>query len=75
MLNKLQTIFEDITGDYQTKLTGDMLINEDLNISSIGRIQLVYAIEDKFGIEIPAKEIRKFICVNDVIEFLEKTVG
>lgn len=75
MLNDLQTVFEEITGDYETELKPEMVINEDMNLSSIGKIQLIYAIEDKFNIDIPSKAIRKFITVNDIIDFLNENVG
>lgn len=75
MLNELQNIYEEITGDFDTKLTEEMVIDEEMNLSSIGKIQLIYAIEDKFNVEIPAKAIREFIKVEDMIKYLNENIN
>lgn len=72
MLDKLQEIYEEVTGDFDITLTPDMVIDEDLNLSSIGKIQLVYAIEEKFDLEIPSKAIRQFVKIENIIEFLKE---
>lgn len=74
MIDKLQEIFEEITGDYETELKPEMVINEDMNLTSIGKIQLIYAIEDRFDVEISSKAIRQFISVGDIIDFLNENV-
>lgn len=74
MLEKLQEIYEEITGDFDTVLTGDMIINEDLSLSSIGKFQLVYAIEEYFNIDIPSNAIREFIKIKDLVKFLNENV-
>lgn len=74
MLEKLQEIYEEITGDFDTVLTDDMVINEDLSLSSIGKIQLVYAIEESFNVDIPSKAIKEFIKIKDIVNFLNENV-
>lgn len=75
MLEKLQEIYEEITGDFDTVLTGDMIINEDLSLSSIGKFQLVYAIEECFDIDIPSNAIREFVKIEDIIKFLSENTN
>lgn len=73
MLEKLQDIFQDITGRTDIILTPKTkLNNKDYNFSSFAIIQLICAIEDEFDIDIPNSEIKKFKTVNDIIKFLEK---
>lgn len=72
MLEILKEIYSEISGDYDTEITPKTKIENDLNLSSLGKIQLICNIEDRFDVEIPATEIRKFKTVKDLIKFLEK---
>ena len=72
MLEKLQELFNDITGKSVVITPATKLKNKDLAISSYSLIQLICAIEDEFDIEIPNSQIKKFKTVKDVISFIEK---
>lgn len=73
MLERLQSVFNDITGRTDVIITPKTkLNNKEYNFSSFALIQLICAIEDEFDIEIPNSEIRKFKTVKDVISFIEK---
>ena len=50
------------------------LIN-DLGINSLDLADLVMNCEDKFNIEIKDEEIRDFVTVGDVAEYLEKVTA
>lgn len=72
MLEILKEIYSDLTGDYDTEITPKTKIENDLNLSSFGKVQLICNLEDRFDIEIPVSEIRKFKTVKDLIKYLEK---
>lgn len=72
MLETLQEIYSNITGDYDTEITPKTKIEDGMNLSSLGKVQLICSIEDRFDVEIPATEIRKFKTVKDLMKFLEK---
>ena len=73
MLERLQSVFNDITGRTDVIITPKTkLNNKEYDFSSFALIQLICAIEDEFDIEIPNSEIRKFKTVKDVISFIEK---
>lgn len=73
MLERLQKIFNNITGREDIVITPKTKINnKEYNFSSFALIQLICAIEDEFDVEIPNSKIKKFKTVGDVIEFLEK---
>ena len=74
MLDKLQKIYNDITGTDELVLTTKIKL-KDLKLSSLGLIQLVCAIEDEYDIEISNSSLKSFKTVKDVVEYLEKTVG
>lgn len=43
----------------------------DLGINSLELADLVYACEEKFGVEIDDDDLRNFITVGDVVKYLE----
>ncbi len=46
-------------------------IIEDLDADSLDVVELIMALEDKFGIEIPDSEAEKLISINDVVTYIE----
>ncbi len=72
MLERLQNIFNDLTGRTDIIITPKTkLNNKEFNFSSFAIIQLICAIEDEFDIEIPNSAIKKFKTVKDVLAFIE----
>ncbi len=47
------------------------LIN-DLEADSLDAVEIVMAIEDEFGIEIPDEEAEGFKNIGDIVDFVEK---
>lgn len=72
MLEILKEIYSNLTGDYDTEITPKTKIDGDMDLSSLGKVQLICNIEDRFDVEIPVAEIRKFKTVKDLMKFLEK---
>lgn len=50
----------------------DSKIIEDLGADSLDVVELVMALEEKFGIEIPDGEAEKLISISDVVAYVEK---
>lgn len=71
MFETILKIYRDLTGDYATQINPKTKINE-LNLSSLGIAQLVCEIEDRFDLEISAKDLRSFKKVQDIVSYLEK---
>ena len=53
----------------QVKL--DSKIIEDLGADSLDVVELVMALEEKFGIEIPDSESEKLVSIKDVVDYIE----
>ncbi len=45
---------------------------EDLGADSLDAVELVMAVEEEFGIEVPDEEAEKLISVGDIISHVEK---
>ena len=74
MLEILQEIYSELTGDYDKVITPKTRLDEGINLSSLGKVQLLCEVEDRFDVEIPATEIKSFKTVKVVIDYLEKNV-
>lgn len=74
MFEKLQELYNGISGREDIKLDPQMKL-KDLELSSLGLVQLICAIEDEFDIEISNKELKSFKSVKNVVDYLEKALG
>lgn len=55
----------------EDKVTGESGIAEDLGADSLDVVELLMAIEDEFGIEIPDDEIENIKTVDDLVKYIE----
>jgi len=46
------------------------LLTDDLGIDSFGSIEIVYDLEDHFGIEIPEKDLADVKTVDDIVNYI-----
>lgn len=67
LVEEIQIDANDITMDAE-------LVN-DLGINSLELADLIMVCEEKFGIEIGDDDIRKFVTVADICEYLEGITG
>jgi acyl carrier protein len=49
----------------------DSVLTTDLGANSLDLVNLITDCEEKFNIEIPEEDLRKFITVKDVVVYLE----
>ena len=63
----------DILAEYTEAdiITETSMLEADLGLSSFDVVSIVGDFEDTFGIEIPDRDIPKFVCVKDIIDYLE----
>jgi len=48
---------------------------DDLGADSLDSIELVMALEEEFGIEIPDEDAEKLHTVNDAVNYVRKKIG
>jgi len=46
---------------------------EDLGADSLDTVELVMALEEEFGVEVPDEQAEKLLSVGDVIKYIEET--
>lgn len=72
MLNKIELIISRYT-DYK-EIKESSMLEADLGLSSFDVVSIITEFEDEFHIEIPDRDIGKFISVKDIIKYLETKV-
>lgn len=70
MLDQLQKIYNEVVGREDLILSPSDKLS-DLGLSSLGLIQLICEIEDRFDIEISNRELAKLKTTKDVLKCLE----
>ena len=53
------------------EITKDSILNADLGLSSFDVVSIITDFEEKFHIEIPDRDIGKFVSVRDILEYME----
>ena len=72
MLGKISEIIkEQLNLDGGTEITADTSFKDDLGADSLDLFELVMALEEEYGLEIPAEELEGLETVGDVVEFIK----
>ena len=56
----------------EDQVTPEAKFIEDLGADSLDQVELIMALEEQFGAEIPDEEAEKLTTVGDAIEYIEK---
>lgn len=71
MLEKVKEIIEDKLGVDGVEITAETNFKDDLGVDSLDLFELVMALEEEFGTEIPSEDLEKLTTVGKVIEYIE----
>ena len=71
MLEKVKAVIEEKLNADGEDITESTSFKDDLNADSLDLFELVMALEDEFGIEIPSEDLEKLETVGDVLEYLQ----
>lgn len=55
----------------ENKIASSALLKEDLEIDSLGRVELALALEDAFGLILPDEELEDIATVGDIVSLVE----
>ncbi|MBO6207385.1 MAG: acyl carrier protein [Lachnospiraceae bacterium] len=72
MLEKLIAIIEEQLNVEGTEVTLESNFKEDLKADSLDLFELVMALEEEFGIEIPSEKLESFTTVGSVVEYMKE---
>ncbi|MCQ2865642.1 acyl carrier protein [Helicobacter pylori] len=55
-----------------SQVTPEAKFVKDLGVDSLDIVELIMALEERFGIEIPDEQVGKIVNVGDVMRYIEK---
>lgn len=75
MFDKIKEILIDELQIKESDITTEAELVNDLGINSLELADLIMVFEEKFDIEISEGDIRKFLTVGDIVDYLTKAIG
>lgn len=70
---KVKEIIVEQLGVNEDQLNREAKMIDDLGADSLDAVELVMAIEEEFGIEVPDDEAEKLTAVGEIIDYVEKS--
>ncbi len=70
--DRIRAIIAEQLGVKQEEVTDQAKFIEDLGADSLDTVELVMALEEEFGIEIPDEDAEKMVSVGDAIKYIEE---
>ena len=71
--DKIKDIIVEQLGVNAEQVTRESKMIEDLGADSLDAVELVMAIEEEFGIEVPDDQAEKLVAVGDIIDYVDKS--
>jgi acyl carrier protein len=72
---KVKKIIEEKLSVNADQITNDAKFAEDLKADSLDTVELVMALEDEFGLDIPDEEAENIKTVQNAIDYITEKMG
>jgi acyl carrier protein len=73
--DKVKQIIADQLGVKKEEVTENAKFVDDLGADSLDTVELVMALEEEFGVEIPDEDAEKLVTVGDALKYIEEKAG
>ena len=73
-LDKVITIVAEQLGKDATEITAETSMQDDLGADSLDAVEIIMALEDEFGIEIPDEEAQTFNNIGEIAQYIDGKV-
>ena len=70
MLDKMKPMIAEQLNVDESEIKAESNFKEDLGADSLDLFELVMALEEEFGVEIPSEDLEKIATVADVMDYL-----
>ena len=71
-MDKIKKIIAEQLGVDESEITQESHFIDDLGADSLDTVELVMALEEEFGLEIPDEDAEKIQTVGDVAKFIDE---
>ena len=71
MFEEIKTIVAENLGVEEDSITMESSFKDDLKADSLDLFEMVMALEENYGIEIPTDDLRQLETVADVIDYIQ----
>ena len=71
MLEKMKELIAEQLNADADSITLETRFKEDLEADSLDLFELIMALEEEFGVEIPTEELETLATVGDVVDYLK----
>lgn len=72
--SRIFSIVSEQLGISEDEITVDSSFMEDLGADSLDIVEVVMAIEEEFGIDIPDTKVEELDTINSLIQYVEKNI-
>ena len=73
--DSVKEIVVEALGVSPDQISNDAKFVEDLGADSLDQVELVMALEEKFGTEIPDEDAEKLATVGDAVKYIEEHIS
>ena len=74
IFEKIKNIIVEQLQVSETAITEEASFIDDLGADSLDLVELIMALEEEFGIEIPDADAEKVVTVGDVVSYIKENV-
>lgn len=71
MLEKVKAVVAEKLNVDESEITESTSFKDDLDADSLDLFEMVMALEEEFGIEIPSEDLEKLVTIGDVLDYLK----
>ena len=71
MSEKMKSIIAEQLNIDASEITLESSFKDDLNADSLDLFEMVMALGDNYGVEIPSEDLEKLLTVGDVVNYLK----
>ena len=69
---KIKAIIAEVLNVDENEITMETTFTDDLGADSLDLFEMVMALEEEFGIEIPSEDLENIVTVNDIMGYLKE---
>jgi acyl carrier protein len=69
---RVKKIIAEQLGVEESQVTNEKAFVADLGADSLDTVELIMALEEEFGIEVPDEQAEKLLTVGDVVKYIEE---